>query len=185
MNYSINHIRRAFELAEIPSDFAERIIEYLPEAVRQLETVQAETLNDFFGQFCIKNEVTEGEMKSRKKVDRLAKLRKKYVILAKQYFPDEPNKWIGREINRDASSVWCILENEQIRQEKQENQKTIKKRGHLPVGYSKESINRLVNQILRVFPKFFDNFEGWEYGNGADAGKHFSSIYDKAKKLRR
>lgn len=177
MNFSTDHIRRAFTLARIPEFYAESVIEHLPEAVRQLETVQAETLNDFFGQFCIKNEVTEEEMKSRKKVDRLSKLRKKYCILAKDYFPDKPNKWIGKEINRDASSVWCIIENERLRQEKQENQKAIKKIGHLPVGYSKESVNRLVNQILRVFPKFLDNMEGMEYG------KHFSSIYDKAKKL--
>ena len=66
MNFSTEQIRKAFELAEIPEDFANRIIEYLPEAVRSLNIIQAETLDDFFGQFCILNSIAESELRSRK-----------------------------------------------------------------------------------------------------------------------
>lgn len=129
MNFSTDHIRRAFELAEIPSDFAERIIQYLPEAVRQLETVQTETLNDFLGQFCIKNEVTEEEMKAKRKPGDIAKLRQKFIILAKQHFPKAPNWKIGKEIDRGSSLVCWVLKNEETRLIKQANMERMKNGG--------------------------------------------------------
>lgn len=42
----------------------------------------------------------------------------------------------------------------------------------------------LCDQILKVFPKFFDDFLGWKYGNGKDAGKDFKRIYNIAKKIK-
>ena len=46
-----------------------------------------------------------------------------------------------------------------------------------------EEVLKLTDQILKVIPKFFDNFKGWEYANGKDAGKDFKSIYNKAKRI--
>lgn len=45
-------------------------------------------------------------------------------------------------------------------------------------------VQKLLDQILKVFPKFFNDFKWWEYSNGSDAGKDFKSIYNKAKKLK-
>ena len=49
---------------------------------------------------------------------------------------------------------------------------------------NQKQIESLVNDILKYFPKFFDNFKGWEYGNGANAGKDFERIFDKALKIK-
>ena len=46
-------------------------------------------------------------------------------------------------------------------------------------------IEKLVNEILKTFPKFFDNFKGWEYADGSDAGKDFKRIYNRAKKIKK
>lgn len=45
-------------------------------------------------------------------------------------------------------------------------------------------LKAIVDDILKVFPKFFDDFKNWEYGNGTDAGKDFKRIYNKAKRLK-
>lgn len=126
MNYSTDHIRRAFELAEIPSDFTERIIEYLPEAVRQLETVQAESLNDFFGQFCILNSIPEDEIRSKKRDEWIVRLRKKYCILAKEHFPDHSSREIGLMINRHGLTVRHYFNREKTRKEKRDNMERMK-----------------------------------------------------------
>lgn len=44
-------------------------------------------------------------------------------------------------------------------------------------------VEKLTNDILKYFPKFFDDFKNWEYGTGHDAGKDFKKIFNKAKKL--
>jgi len=44
-------------------------------------------------------------------------------------------------------------------------------------------VEKLTNDILKYFPKFFDDFTNFEYGTGVDAGKDFKKIYNKAKKL--
>lgn len=126
MNYSIEHIHKAFELAEIPEDFANRIIEYLPEAVRLLNTIHAETLSDFFGQFCILNSISESELRSRKRDENLVKLRKKYCILAKERFPEHSSVEIGREIDRDGSTVRNYFDREKTRKEKRDNLERMK-----------------------------------------------------------
>jgi len=48
---------------------------------------------------------------------------------------------------------------------------------------SQARTERLLSDIIRVFPKFFDDFKGWEYENGKDAGKDFKRIFNRAKKL--
>jgi len=44
-------------------------------------------------------------------------------------------------------------------------------------------IEKLTNDILKCFPKFFDHFEGWQYGTGVDASKDFKRMFNKAKKI--
>lgn len=44
-------------------------------------------------------------------------------------------------------------------------------------------VKKLTNDILKCFPKFFDDFEGWQYGTGKDASKDFKRIFNKAKKI--
>jgi len=44
-------------------------------------------------------------------------------------------------------------------------------------------VEKLTNDILKYFPKFFDDFTNFEYGTGVDAGNDFKKIYNKAKKL--
>lgn len=43
---------------------------------------------------------------------------------------------------------------------------------------------KLCDEIIKIFHKFFDNFENWEYGNGANAGKDFKRILNLAKKIK-
>jgi hypothetical protein len=58
--------------------------------------------------------------------------------------------------------------------------------GVLPVSGSFISdVEKLTNDILKYFPKFFDDFTNYEYGTGVDAGKDFKKIFNKAKKLNR
>lgn len=44
-------------------------------------------------------------------------------------------------------------------------------------------VDKLTNDIIKYFPKFFDDFTNFEYGTGVDAGKDFKKIFNKAKKL--
>jgi hypothetical protein len=44
-------------------------------------------------------------------------------------------------------------------------------------------LEKLTNDILKYFPKFFGDFTNWEYGTGRDAGKDFKKIFNKAKRL--
>jgi len=44
-------------------------------------------------------------------------------------------------------------------------------------------VEKLTNDIIKYFPKFFDDFTNFEYGNGVNAGKDFKKIFNKAKKL--
>ena len=44
-------------------------------------------------------------------------------------------------------------------------------------------VKKLTIDIIKYFPKFFDNFEGWEYSSGVNAGKDFKKILNKAKKI--
>jgi hypothetical protein len=44
-------------------------------------------------------------------------------------------------------------------------------------------VEKLTNDIIKYFPKFFDDFTNFEYGTGVDAGKDFKKIFNKAKKL--
>jgi hypothetical protein len=44
-------------------------------------------------------------------------------------------------------------------------------------------IEKLTNDIIRIFPDFFDNFKNWEYETGRDAGKDFKNIFIQAKKI--
>lgn len=129
MNYSRPQIILAASLSGLSEIASNWLCTFLDEAVKQLGTIQAETLTDFFGQFCILNDVTEEEMRRHKKPDRIVKLRAKYTILAKQYFPNEPNWRISKEIDRHASTVFWILKKDRLRLIKQanlENMKTVK-----------------------------------------------------------
>lgn len=44
-------------------------------------------------------------------------------------------------------------------------------------------VESLTRDIMKYFPKFFDDFTNFEYGNGVDAGKDFKKIFNKAKRL--
>lgn len=44
-------------------------------------------------------------------------------------------------------------------------------------------VEKLTSDIIKYFPKFFNDFEGWQYGNGSDASKDFKRVFNKAKKL--
>lgn len=44
-------------------------------------------------------------------------------------------------------------------------------------------VEKLTNDIIKYFPKFFDNFTNFEYGTGVDAGKDFKKIFNRAKRL--
>lgn len=46
-------------------------------------------------------------------------------------------------------------------------------------------INNLTDDIIKYFPKFFDDFSDFEYGTGINAGKDFKKIFNKAKKLKK
>ncbi len=46
-------------------------------------------------------------------------------------------------------------------------------------------VEKLTNDIIKYFPKFFDDFTNFEYGTGVDAGKDFKKIFNKAKKLQK
>lgn len=46
------------------------------------------------------------------------------------------------------------------------------------------NVDNLTNSILKCFPKFFDDFENWEYGTGANAGKDFHKMYKRAKRIK-
>ena len=49
----------------------------------------------------------------------------------------------------------------------------------------KNDIEKLIDDIIRCFPRFFDDFEKWEYGTGVNAGKDFKRIFNKAKKIKK
>lgn len=44
-------------------------------------------------------------------------------------------------------------------------------------------VEKLTNDIIKYFPKFFDDFTNWEYETGVDAGNDFKKIFNKAKRL--
>ena len=44
-------------------------------------------------------------------------------------------------------------------------------------------VEKLTNDIIKYFPKFFDDFTNFEYSTGVDAGKDFKKIFNKAKRL--
>lgn len=44
-------------------------------------------------------------------------------------------------------------------------------------------VQKLTNDIIKYFPKFFDDFKNWEYGTGVDAGEDFKKIFNTAKRL--
>jgi hypothetical protein len=46
-----------------------------------------------------------------------------------------------------------------------------------------DDVEKLTNDIIKYFPKFFYDFTNWEYFNGVDAGKDFKRIFNKAKRL--
>lgn len=50
-------------------------------------------------------------------------------------------------------------------------------------GSFTSDVEKLTNDILKYFPKFFDDFTNFEYGTGVDAGKDFKKIFNKAKRL--
>lgn len=43
---------------------------------------------------------------------------------------------------------------------------------------------KLSDDVIKYFPKFFDDFTNFEYGTGRDAGKDFKKIFNKAKRLK-
>jgi hypothetical protein len=47
-----------------------------------------------------------------------------------------------------------------------------------------KEINKLVDEIIKYLPKFFDDFKNWEYGTGSNAGRDFKRMYNRAKKIR-
>jgi len=47
-----------------------------------------------------------------------------------------------------------------------------------------EDSEKLSDDIIKYFPKFFDDFTNFEYGTGRDAGKDFKKIFNKAKRLK-
>lgn len=46
-------------------------------------------------------------------------------------------------------------------------------------------VENLTSDIIKYFPNFFDDFKNWEFSNGADAGKQFKKIFNKAKKIKK
>lgn len=50
--------------------------------------------------------------------------------------------------------------------------------------FIKNDVLKLVSEIEKYIPKFFDNFMGWEYANGKDAGKDFKRILKLSKKIK-
>lgn len=47
-----------------------------------------------------------------------------------------------------------------------------------------EDSEKLLDDVIKYFPKFFDDFTNFEYGTGRDAGKDFKKIFNKAKRLK-
>jgi hypothetical protein len=47
----------------------------------------------------------------------------------------------------------------------------------------KDDVKKLTEAIMKYFPKFFDDFDNWQYGTGVDAGKDFKRIYNRAKRI--
>lgn len=45
------------------------------------------------------------------------------------------------------------------------------------------SILKLTDDIIKILPKFFDDFSNWEYADGSNAGNDFKKIYNQAKKI--
>ena len=46
-----------------------------------------------------------------------------------------------------------------------------------------KEVKILCEKIIKFLPKFFDDFEGWQYGTGTNAGKDFKNIFNSAKKI--
>lgn len=106
MKYSENQIRTAFAIAEIPTDFANKIIGYLPQAVEQLRLTEPETIADLFEWFCLTENICETELKSSKRDRYLFEIRLKFTTLAKEKFGKRATQQaIGNILNRNHCTV--------------------------------------------------------------------------------
>lgn len=121
MSYTINHIRKAFELAEIPEGFANRIINYLPEAVRLVALSDPNILNDLFDDFCRIEEIDREWLLSRKRSAEMFEIRLKFTKLAKEKFGKKATQQaIGYVLNRDHATVLWYLRILKLREAKAE-----------------------------------------------------------------
>lgn len=110
MKYNLNQIKTAFDLAEIPQDFAERILNYLPEAVEKLRLSEPETLEDLFEQFCNEHQIEESQLKGKNRKHKLVELRYKFTKLAKEKFGKKATHCaIGRVLNKTHCTVLWYL----------------------------------------------------------------------------
>ncbi|GEM_PF-7070598 len=105
MNYSIKHITKAFELAGIPGEHAVNVTQYLDEAVRRTRLIQPDNLEDLFELFCFEENISERELKTKKRDHHLVELRIKFAKLAKERFPKATQEAIGRPLNRSHETV--------------------------------------------------------------------------------
>ena len=126
MSYSKDQIIKAIELSGISKLQAAWICTFLDDAVKIIGEVQADTLKDFFQQFCILNNVSEEDIKSAKRDENLVKLRKRFAILAKEKFPNHSNREIGMNINRDRVTIIHYFNREKTRKEKRDNLERMK-----------------------------------------------------------
>lgn len=127
MKYSESQICKAFELGNIPHDFAENIIKLLPDAVEQLRLVQPETLEDLFEWFCLNEKICEEELKSEKRDRYLFEFRLKFTNLAKETFGKKATHCaIGKALNRDHSTIMHYFTKIKARKLKSEKLERIK-----------------------------------------------------------
>ena len=125
MNYSVNHIRKAFELCAVPSDFAEDVISRLPEAQMLCRQKEPEDLHDLFEQFCFMEKVSEDSIRYGKRSAELFEMRLKFSNLAKVMFPKTSQAKIGSVINRDHVSVLRYFKIAKARQAKAEKRRDL------------------------------------------------------------
>lgn len=118
MNYKIEHIIKACELSGLEKEQTDLLCKNLDEAVRICEDINANSLHELFVLFCIKNNFTEEEIKSKRKDLNLVKLRKKFSILAKEKFPKCTVEEIAEEINRDNATIFYYFKLEKLRVKK-------------------------------------------------------------------
>jgi len=128
MNYKIEHIIKACELSELTKEQIDIFCKNLDEAVKLLTEIKDESLRYYFDKFCLMNNVSEEDIKSKCRKTELVNLRKKFAILAKEHFPNHNYRDIGWEINRNSTTVVHYFKMEKARKEKRDNLERMKNR---------------------------------------------------------